>query len=240
MSQVKKMLIVDPAQLNNQATQSQPSNIHFKRQKPLPKSELERLDMKMLEIVDDQSLTDEDKLHAYTQALTKYQNLHSMLKQGKLKPMELNKTSEQATSSSQINTEINKPKNSSMTIGVPKNYQRKASQLLELIRDQQGASIDSKGKLTIKGKLLTDGHISDFINKAVNPGYNYGELEDWDKFQSLLNEIGVPKSLLAKQKSITSRVTSSPVTSPPERTPVKYSTPVYGTPQSNKKRWKPY
>lgn len=201
MSQVKKLVLLDPSHYDQLAQID--SKLITQRQKPLPTKEINRLDRKMLHIVEDELMNDHEKLHAYTQALTDYQNLSDIISHNKTKktPAEAKRpaSSIPVKAKSRTSKESKPPKNS-FTIGIPKQWQRKADSLIELINQQPDASIDAAGKLTIADTTFKSSHISDLINKAVNPNYNHGELEDWDQFSEFMDNINTPKSLFARKE----------------------------------------
>ena len=122
----------------------------------------------------------------------------------------------------------------SLILGIPKQFHKKATGVLKLITNHPSVSVDGGGTLAIDGKPLKSNPVSDLINKAVNPNYSRGKLDDWTQFSHLLHKLNVPKSLLSKTSDINrdrSPSISRTIKSP-KRTTVNT--------RSSRKKWQSY
>jgi hypothetical protein len=79
---------------------------------------------------------------------------------------------------------------------VPKTLTYKAKRLLSRIKDSPNISFDNQGRVTINDELLPDANIVDLIYSAISTKKNISQPPGWQNFNTLLQDSGVPLSLL--------------------------------------------
>lgn len=187
MTDARKFLLVDPSSMNRMSELFQTDQ----RLQPLRTTEIKRLDGQMLDIVNDQFLSEEAKVKKYNSALAEFQNLarvipkkydYSEHKTGESKALEKDKSELKANH----------------LVGIGKPYQKKANDLLELLSNFKGFKVNKTGEIQIGENELKGSNIADFLNKAVNPKAKVQYLSGWDKFQSLMSRVNVPQSLVSR------------------------------------------
>ena len=197
-SDIKKFLLVDSSNIND--LRSAIDNGQKSRTLPQATRELNRLDQQMLDTVNDQSLSEEDRVAKYNKALAEFQQLRTVAS-APSKLQDKSKDQSSATSSNDHNP----------LVGIiPVIYQKKAEQLLKLISRAGGIKLDEKGSIISDRLYERAANITDLLNKAVNPKFSSKKLvKSWDTFQQMLADLQVPRSLLSTKYRDTTDDTST-------------------------------
>ena len=102
---------------------------------------------------------------------------------------------------------------------------------MSLLDASNDIKVFDNGEIAIKSEKIPNSNISDLLNKAINPYHKVDQLAGWEKFQSLLKETNVPRSLVVTR--------SNPPNINNDTTPKKVykRSPTIST---KVKRWTPY
>ena len=179
MDHARKFYLVDASQLKENKDKSFEQRI-----KPLVRKEIEGLDQKMANIINDNSLTEDEKVDLYNQTLSKFQSLRETVN--------LNKNHSLKTEQQQIQ----KQPEYDPVMGVPKPYKSKANKVLDGLRERNKITFNKRGEISIAGREIKTSNISDLLNTAVNPKAKSGNLAGWREFDQLIKDENLPKSLL--------------------------------------------
>lgn len=177
-------MLLDPSNISRMAEIFQRGN---QRLEPLRTKEIRGLDTQMQEIVNDQSLSEREKVLRYNSTLTEFQNL----------------SKEKTVAFREPTKKVNIPTVSDDNTydelaGVPKIYHSKAKTLLKILKPQD-LQISKNGEVTIGKEKISGSNISDFLNKTVNPNARSHSPAGWTRFQSLLKDSNVPQMLMSKK-----------------------------------------
>ena len=194
-NETQKFYLIDASQLK----QLLESDANFKeRSKPLPLREMQTLDNEMLHVVNDPSLSTDDKVHAYNTILTKYQSINSARTPSKAITFD---SEERANNIPEERVDYNP------LLGISSQYQNKAKTLWSLLKHK--IKVMPNGEISINGNIIHKSNISDLLNKAVNSRLKPRNLPGWDQFNSIVEEENIPKSLLNTRYSA-SRISVKP------------------------------
>lgn len=185
MQDAKKFLLVESSDLNKLLRENQLKE----RLQPLPTRELHQLDSDMLKIVNDPTLSQEEKVKRYNSILTEFQSVSHYDNPPK--------TSNSETKNSDVKESSPDP-----ILGIPKIYKRKAENLMTYLKHANMLNISDKGELIIKDEKIDKSNVTDILNKAVNPKATVKNPIGWNQFQSLLEENNVPQSMVSSDISI--------------------------------------
>lgn len=176
------------------------------RLQPLQTRELHKLDRSMLEVLNDSSLSEHDKVKKYNSILTEFQSVIDY------KPRS-------AVLNNQPRKEDKKQYNS--TLGIPIQFKKRAQSLLSYLTDRGDLTLSDNGEVYIKGSYKRGSNITDILNKAVNPKSKLTNPIGWEDFTKLLQENNVPQSLLAAK--VQKEETSYPTAQSPQKAEKKRS-----------------
>lgn len=177
MPEAQKFLLLD----SRDADRMFKNKAHDERLEPLQKRELHGLDRLMLDIVNDTTLSEEEKVKKYNSALTEFQATVGYVPKPPGFPPQ---------------RESSPPRYDS-TLGIPITFQKKAKNLLSYLTKGGDFSISDKGEIMIKGSKKLGSNISDILNRAVNPKSKLTQPIAWAEFKKLLEEKNAPRSMLA-------------------------------------------
>lgn len=208
MEHAKKFYLVDASQVKGYKNDS-----FVQRNKPIISKEIEGLDKMMVDIIKNASLTDEQKVDAYNQALSKFQSLKQEVGFNKLLP-NVEPRGQEIRASNQYDP----------VMGVPKPYKSKAIKVLDTLLENNKLSFNDKGEVNINGEKFDSSNISDLLNSAVNPKAKYENLNGWSKCYRLIKQENLPKSLLYTPASCSASVATAPDTVGKTRTATKLAT----------------
>lgn len=205
MNHAKKFYLVDASQLkrisdeqpNIESTPSQNA-----RQKPFAKRELDSLDRGLLDIINNNSLTQDEKVDEYSKALTQYTTMKHQYN-----------TAPQTTTDSKTTP----PKDDSYNpfLGIIKTYQNKAKKLFEILNSTGSLQVSQKGEAVIDNKTLSGSNITDLLNAAVNPKAKMREsVSGFNDFVDLLEKVNIPHTLITKEALSSPSIQASPIDSP--------------------------
>lgn len=192
MDAAKKYLLIDSNNINqlSKIVSRQPDeNVNQKtseRLRPIREKEIRSLDRVMLAIVNDESLNDDQKVDAYNKALTEFRVLTKTIP---------STTTISETIDTQPPRTLSKNDYDPL-LGIPAKYQRKASALIQFLRDTGKWRVLSSGNVSINNRVVEGSNASDIINHAVNPSSKTTDEHSWNAFASLLKETNAPKLLL--------------------------------------------
>lgn len=193
------------------------------RLEPILNREVKQLDSSMLHILDDDSLTTDEKVNKYNQLLLEFQSING----NKLKPVQRYNKKD--------NSEEQKTEEYDYLIGIPKQQNKKAKDLMSILNKSDNFKVSNTGSIEIDGVSIPKSNINDLLNKAVNPRITYANVPGWENFKSLLTEENVPKSLLANKHSEPDHSFQTP---PPISQPRKRQSPSIDHDYLN--RWLPH
>lgn len=201
LQQAKKFFLIDSSDLkqgnlpidnNNTIKNNYGNSDNFKeRTKPLISKELSQIDKTMATILNNDTLSEEDKVREYNTALSKYQELKS--------------TSYGQTPNSKIpisNSGIENIGKYNPITGIASRYKTKAAELWSLLQQKGDVKVSQNGEVTINNKNIPGSNISDLINLAVNPQLKNNDIVGWNNFKRVLIDSNVPR-LLINQKVFT-------------------------------------
>lgn len=198
LSQAKKFLLVDA----NQLKPIQDETNFIERTKPLSTRELQNLDKSMLSIVNNPSLSTDDKVQSYNRVLAEFQSVNS------------NKNFVKVDNFDDAKQDNILPDNHDYDPIKPitNQYKNKATNLFSLLKKSNKITIQPNGEVIIKGTPLSGSNISDLLNKAVNSRTNKHDLPGWNEFEALLDEENIPRFLLNSRynRSPSSRIIVNP------------------------------
>lgn len=189
-SEATKFLLVDASNIDKLFK----SQEHKERLTPMVNKELKHLDRLLLEIINNNTLSEEEKVVKYNKVLAEFQSVSKEA----IKPI-LKKSIVEAPKQAET-TEVKKS-TYNPTIGITQRYKSKAETLMSLLRGSGAIDVSNTGEVIIKNEKIPYSNISDLLNKAINPQYNIDRTPGWEKFESLLTDLNVPQSLLGKAKS---------------------------------------
>lgn len=217
----KKFYLVDASQLK----QNDDKTSYKARTRPLLTKELQSLDNKMLQIVEDPILSTDEKVLKYNAALAKYQQA-SEYTQSKSSTFDV-----QDKPTIKQEDVVEHPINNPLT-KISGQYQNRANNLWLILSKEKRLKVSKDGSVTINGESIPQSNITDMIYKAVNPRLKAMNVAGWDKFTDLLSEINVPAVMLANQKQV-----AMPFKHSPSRKTIKTratAKPYYKKPDSTK------
>ena len=188
MSEAKKFYLLDASQVKLPETKSSENTTStVERTKPIKKREGENLDSIMYNIANDSSLTDDQKVDKYNQALTAFQSYKKTIPQKQLV------TPHPADRDMQTSQ---RPDEYDPMITIGKTFQGKAQKVLKLLQKDGKFGVSNKGELIVNGQTLPMTNISDLLHASVNKKAYSDELTGMREFQDLLTQANVPKSLI--------------------------------------------
>lgn len=207
MAEAKKYILIDPSnikQLSQLLNQENERSVHTaelspnSRLQPLKQRQTYQIDKKMLDIVNNDKLTSEEKVTAYNQALIEFQSLISSKTPTAppITPSRVENETEEPIILPSGSQEIH-------TIGIASKYQKKGSALLKYLLDSNKLKILSSGHVVINNQKLSDANITDLVNRAINPVLPKYDSPGWDSFESLLRDANVPRLLVSSNVNLT-------------------------------------
>lgn len=180
MNSTKKFLLIDANQYKKMANDS------TNRLQSIESREISKLDLAMRKILEDNNLTEEEKVHQYNTVLTEFQNLR------------------QSQSHQYKRTNVEKQEEKfDPYIGIPEKFKNKAKFLMKFLQENQ-VTVNSKGEPKLDSETLQDVNITDLIQRAVNP-FVKQEPIGWNKFFTFLHKKNVPLTLLSNRLATTIR-----------------------------------
>lgn len=185
MSEAKKFMLIDPEHMHSFSKLIQQQL--DPRDKQLPHKEISALDTNMLDIINDTSLPPNAKVQRYNHILTKYLDLNDKPKresisQGSVIKENTNKDNQRTSEHS--------------LLGITKQYQAKAHNLLQALSNTQRLTINDKGEIQINGNLIPGSNATDIIHGLVNRKFNGRDLKGFQEIKDLIKSSNIPKSLL--------------------------------------------
>lgn len=191
MSEAKKYMLLDPSNIDKMAHllgkskengDSSPGPSTGERLAPIKQRETYNLDKKMLDIINNKVLTEEQKVKAYNQALIEFKSLitDKVSTSVSITAPEKGETTLEKVTSPTPDINIDP-----LITGVPPKFQKKASALLRYLMNSKKLVVTSSGNVVIGGQSIHDSNITDLINKSVNPITPKYHVPGWDSFHSL-------------------------------------------------------
>ena len=168
------------------------------RRQPLEQREIQNLDRRMLEVVNNTGLNEEQKVVEYNKLLTEFQSAHELSSHRISKPLNQMKTSENEIKADETSSKQNLRDYNPM-LGITKPYQGKAEKLLSLLDSTKRFDIAENGEIIIDKRRIPRSNISDALSKAVNPQSKLGDIPGWQEFTSFLNERNPPQTLVGSR-----------------------------------------
>ena len=200
---MKKLMLVDPSQINPNLTYQR------ERAKPFGKRETDRLDRAMLAIIDDTTMTQDEKVAAYTSALDRYQTAGQTYLSSPPQSFGLKQANPTTTTAKEIEYDP--------LIGLTKQFLPRAKKLLALLQKNNALTVSDNGEVVIEGSKLAGSNISDLLNASVNPKANVERVVGIKEFTELLDKTNVPQTLISdklKVPKISAPYDSSPFATP--------------------------
>lgn len=184
LHETKKFYLVDANELKNV---NPPTITNFKeRTKPLISKELEHLDRMMVTILNNETLSQENKVREYNKVLAKYQETRNNLNQ----------------SPNLITNNVTLKRKFNPLIGISKVFKNKASQLWSLLENNNNLQVKDNGEVVIKERRIPGSNLNDLINTAVNKKFKGNDLAGWSEFQKLLIDQNIPRSVISNEALI--------------------------------------
>ena len=178
---IKKFYLIDSSQLAD-------SNIVKQRLTPMVNREKKRLDLLMLEVLNNDTLSEDEKVREYNRILMQFQSLE--------KQSPTNTSYPSSTIRPQSHDQQEKSAYDPL-IAVTKQYRNQADSLLSLLKKSNNFSIAGTGEVIINDEKLEGSNISDMLNKAVNPKSKLTDIPGWNKFYDFMRDQNLPKSLVS-------------------------------------------
>lgn len=201
MSETKKFLLIDPSNvdklshlISDQVWRKNDEKQQLsERLQPIHARELQALDRSMLDIVNNNKLSETEKVKAYNNALTEFRDINNSFSPIKQQPPQ---SVQPPISKPQKSSDNKNDKSYNSMLGIPKMYQNKAANLLQFLTETGNLKVLPSGIVVIHDKEIKNSNITDMINKAVNPNRLNNEVPGWTTFQSLVKSSNTPKALL--------------------------------------------
>lgn len=202
MDHAKKFYLVDSSKhLHNDGYQFSSKE----RTQTLEQREIRNLDKRMLDVVNNANLSEEQKVSEYNKLLTEFQSARDLSSHGASKPFNQTRSNENQKNLSEPSSNHSLNQYNPM-LGITKPYQSKAGKLLELLNSTTRFNVAENGEMIIDKKRIPHSNISDALNKAVNPQNRLGVIPGWNEFASFLNDSNPPQTLVGNR--IQSHITS--------------------------------
>lgn len=182
MQNTNKFYLVDASQI--QMTKQRDFEYQFRNQPPTL-TQQKTLDRKMQDIINDETISEDEKVNRYNNTLASY--LTNIQQQSHKPPMPHKETIQNIEKSDDIDP----------ILPISERFKKKAKSLLTYLSNTGALTFNKIGETQINGKSIPGSNISDMLNQAVN-SYSKTQAVGWDDFQALLNESNAPKSLLKK------------------------------------------
>lgn len=174
-------LLRDSPNTNSTNVNTVANQAYKERAKPLITKELHQVDLIMSTILNNDSLSEQQKVQEYNNALSKYQNLKS--------------TTIQPTISEPVNLTSETSAYNPLT-GIAVRYKNKANELLKLLQQNTDLKFMDNGEISINNERLAGTNISDLLNTSVNPIIKKDTIPGWNKFREVLIKGNIPRSLI--------------------------------------------
>ena len=193
MNHAKKFYLIDASQLKQlhdqqpNVTSGQPKSSSTERNKTFAKRELDSLDSKLLDIINNYTLTPDEKVDQYSKALTE----HTIMRQT------------YTSTPAETTPTVTKQSLYNPLLGISKIYQKKARELLEMLQKSGTLSVSSNGEVAIDNTTLPGSKISDLLNASVNQkAKNREQTTGFADFVNLIDRINVPQTLITKDLKV--------------------------------------
>lgn len=178
-------MTVVPVQLLEEIKRIKAEQMQNPRLPPNPQvTDVAQQQSKMHDILENSTLSESEKAQRYGETLFKLQNsLEKVKVPGNNIPLDYNQKAVSDTMQDRI------------LQSVPKTMQRKASLLLDMLKDNNNLTWNNQGVVTYKGTQIPGSNIIDLINdtlrqrKGVQP-------KGWETFSKVLNETNVPQEVV--------------------------------------------
>lgn len=183
LADTNKFLLIDASQLKDGKLPT-PDQQFKERTKPIINTELQALDQTMLSVVNNNNLSNDEKVQAYNKALSQYQAMNHNKTNGVMQTNNLNNT-----------RAIN---GYNPTHNISEKYKNKANQLWSTLSNNNALKLSNIGEIIVNDEKLIGTNITDLLNTAVNPLAKSDGITGWKTFQDLLLKNNIPKTLLHK------------------------------------------
>lgn len=182
MEYSKKLLIIDPTK---HSISGLAENERQKRDFNTPpiKREMSRLDTEMLEIINSEAYTEQEKVDLYNQTLSRFQELYRQTKPLIKAPQTLSNSDTTELPEPNLKPEVE----GELTFSFPKTQRNLGSKLVKFLKNDPEISWLSNGTVILKGVELPGSNITDLISKAAGSKKRSLNLTGWEQFSKLFS-----------------------------------------------------
>ncbi|GFN95223.1 hypothetical protein PoB_002172900 [Plakobranchus ocellatus] len=241
MEHAKKMVLIDPKELEHQRQQDQ----QFVKPIPDPRVEsISALDREMQDILHSrEGVSDYDKLQRYREVLTRYLHLVDNYRNRPIGRVEISEPKNSHERKEDIINEV--------VDSLPKPLKKKGELLLRRLRANSDVDWNRRGEIKYKSDWIQGSNLTDLVSEALRykPREEKAFPTGWKEFQDILIAENVPRKLLGAGSNHTSAASplgSGQVTETPEKSftqsPEKLQErkPVKTRSKRSLKLWTPY
>lgn len=189
MTHVKKMLLVDPVQLQT-------------RQRPVPDAlgtTISTLDQTINDILADNTVDEYTKARQYSQALQRYLTLSDKYRDQPLGKVEIKESLKPATTEEPQSTLKQEPQ-STLHQTLPPTLRSKGEALLNHLESVPGIKWDNKQQLVIDEKTVPKSNVVDLIDDLVRDRKTAKPPPGWSELATVLKRVNTPRALIANSK----------------------------------------
>ncbi len=216
------------------------SNVKEELPRDILKDSLYSIDDKMKSILDNNSLTTEEKVNQYSNALDDYLLFVNKYKRREKEKYHFSKYDDgDETDDEEIELQKFSSIKQTLEKTLPKTLKKKGDIIIDFIEKSPNHTITNKGEIVVNGKIIENSNIVDLVHyqlrqrkKITNPPYAYPQF-----FQSL-NEMNVPKEILKRKEKKISFTTKKSSKTPTTKITSSKSQPPKKRLKQNE--WEPY
>ena len=124
------------------------------------------LDQDMETILRNTALSDDEKVRQYQRTLERYLTFHNQYHQGQL-PLTTTNSGSSTTTTSTTPRKTNRLEDGDILESIPRTLRRKASLLLQRVKQSDSLGWNDRGELTVDGKAIPNSNMIDLMNDAL-------------------------------------------------------------------------
>ena len=156
-----------------------------------------KLDDKIKEVLDDNSLNEHSRVKKYSQVLQQYMNIRENLHTTDVTPTHVNNAVDSTSSTRPTPLYAEE----SIIETVPRTFRTRAKHLLRFIKNNDEIQWNNNGVVSYKDNVLQNSNIIDLVNDVIRPRKT-SQPNNWQEFARALHEINIPKDLIGNPKRI--------------------------------------
>lgn len=161
--------------------------------RPPPLQKVLNLDRQMTEILNDQSMTEDEKAVRYSQLLQELRHFKTKGQKRETLPVRIVGDKDDSSAPGVLETEI--------VNSVPTTMIQKTRQLMDKIKTLPGLKWDEQtGEVSVDGQVIQDSHLLDLVHDAIRPRKTAPDPAGWEEFSQALVKGGVPIEFIHNPK----------------------------------------